>query len=188
MNIAAIIGRLVIEVPHQDSEGITTHSPIFPEQAEIIYGGIASIIIFALLYKFAGPAIRKGMAARTERIQNELDSAAVDKADADTEAVGIRQAKGDISAERDRLMVEADAHAEALLVDGRIRLAAEFDELKARAAADIESGRNRWADELRAEIAGLSTAAADRAVAATLDDTTQQGLIEAFIQKVGAPS
>ena len=53
---------------HCDSEGIVTHNPILPETAEIIYGGIASLLIFALLYKLAWPQIKKGMAARTERI------------------------------------------------------------------------------------------------------------------------
>lgn len=32
-----------------------THSWILPETSEIIYGGISSTIVFALLYKFALP-------------------------------------------------------------------------------------------------------------------------------------
>ena len=46
---------------------------LLPPLSELIYGGIASIIIFALIYKFGGPAAKKGMADRTAKIQAELD-------------------------------------------------------------------------------------------------------------------
>ena len=183
LNVASV---LALHPMHEDSEGLTTPSSIWPEHYEIVFGGLASVIIFVLLVKLAGPTIKKGMAARTERIQKELDSASTDKASAEAEAVSIRQAKGDINAERARLVAEADAQAEALLAEGRVRLDAELAEMRTRAEAEIEAGKNRWADELRAEISRLSSTAADRAVAESIDDATQQQLIENFIAKVGA--
>ena len=186
MSVLLSLASVVLRPMDSDSEGLTTHSPIFPEKAEIIYGSIASILIFAVLIKFAGPMVKKSMAARTERIQKELDGAAADKASAATEAASIRTAKGDIGAERTRLLADADAQAAALLEDGRARLAADLVDMKSRATADIAAARGRGSDELRAEIARLSGTAADRAVAESLDDSTHQGLIEAFIQKVGA--
>ena len=45
---------------------------------------------------------------------------------------------------------------------------------------------NRIGDELRAEIARLSNAAVDHVVTGSLDDSTQQELIESFIARVGA--
>jgi len=169
-----------------DSEGIVTHHSILPKTAEIIYGGLASVIIFGLIIKFAGPAMKKGLADRTSKIQKELDSAAEDKAAATSEAASIRQAKGDINAERARLLADADAQAEAMVADFHTRLDVEVEELRARAAADIDTARTRGSDELRAEITRLSSAAADRAVAESIDDATQQDLIESFIAKVGA--
>ena len=72
------------------------------------------------------------------------------------------------------------------LRDARVRLEAEVVELLARADADIATAKGRSRDELRAEIARLSASAADRGVHESIDDATQQSLIEAFIQKVGA--
>jgi F-type H+-transporting ATPase subunit b len=184
LNVASVLAHPM----HSDSEGLTTPSALWPEHYELVFGTFASVLIFALLVKFAGPTIKKGMAARTEKVQKELDSAAADKAAADAEAVSIRQAKGDINAERARLLAEADAQAEALIADGRVRLDAELAEMRTRAAAEIEAGKSRWADELRAEISRLSSTAADRAVAQSIDDWTQQQLIETFIAKVGASS
>ena len=118
--------------------------------------------------------------------RGELDSAANDKAAALTEAATVRQAKGDIGAERARLLAEAAAQAESLVADFDTRLEAEIADLHTRAAADIETAKGRQSDELRAEISRLSSAAAERAVAESIDDATHQQLIEAFIQKAGS--
>ena len=169
------------------AEDITqTPSKFWPEGYEMLFGIPASVLVFFLLWKFAGPAVKKGMAARTAKIQAELDSGEADRAAAEAEAAQIRQAKGDIAAERDRLLAEADVQAAALLEDGRARLTQEIAELATRAEAELAAAASRWADELRAEIARLSIAAVDHLVSVTLDDATQQELIENFIATVGA--
>jgi len=160
---------------------------LWPEQAELIYGTISSLLIFGLLWKFAGPAIAKAMADRTERIQKELDDSASAKTDAEAEAADIRRAAGDIDGERQRLFAEADAQAEALLADGRARLELEIADLEARADTDIASAGGRANDELRTEVSRLSSVATERLLAGgIIDGATQQDLIEAFISKVGA--
>jgi len=175
--------------PARDDNGqIVTHHWLLPEQAELIYGTIASLLIFGLLYKFAGPAIKKGLSDRTARIQGELDSAANAVQAADADATRIRDAKGDIDAERARLFAEADAQAEALLRDGRVRLDREVAELEARAEAELAAGTTRVGDEMRAEISRIVQHATDRVVADSIDKATDDALIEAFIQRVGASS
>ena len=59
-------------------------------------------------------------------------------------------------------------------------------ELEAKADADIVQLGSRTVDEMRAEIARLSALAAERLVEDSLDDATQQRLIEEFIAEVGA--
>jgi F-type H+-transporting ATPase subunit b len=164
-------------------------SPYWAADAELIWGTIASLIILGALFKFAGPVVKKAMAARTAGIEKELDESAEDQTSALAEASDIRQAAGDIDAERQRLIAEADAQAEALLIEGRARLEAEVAELNARADADIVSASGRVSDEMRAEIARLANAATERTLAAgVIDAATQQQLIEAFIQNVGRTS
>jgi len=160
-------------------------SPLWPETSELIWGSIASILIFAALVKFAGPPIMKAMAARTADIQNELDASEAAKAEAEAEAANIRKAAGDIDAERQRLFADADAQAELILSEGRARLEAEVTEMRRRADADIALAASRAGDELQAEIARISLTATDRLIAGGLDDATQQDLIEGFISKVG---
>ena len=144
------------------------------------------MIIIGLLVWKAGPLAKKAFADRTAKVQAELDEAAKAEADADAEATRIRQALGDIETERRRILAEADAQAAALLADGRARLDAEIAELEAKADADIAAAAGRVSDELRNEIARLAASAADRVVERSLDDDTQQRLIEDFIARVGA--
>ena len=163
-----------------------THHWLLPETAEIIYGGLASVIVVGALVKFAGPMAKKSLAARTERIQNEIDGARNARQSAEVEATEIRKALGDIGAEKARLLAEADAQAAALLADGRKRIAAEMTDIEAKAAADIAAAAERGSDELRSEITRLAAVATEKIVAATVDQATQQSLIEDFISKVGA--
>lgn len=181
------IGRLVgAEFDILDDGSIVTKSPLLPELAEIIYGGVASLLILAAIVKFGGPAIKKGMAARTERIQKDLDAAEADRTAAAEEASRIRLAKGDIEGERRRLIAEAEQVAATVLTEGRARLQAEIADLEARAAAEITAAGARVGDELRAEIARLSVAAVDHIVTGSLDDAMHQQLVEDFITRVGA--
>jgi F-type H+-transporting ATPase subunit b len=184
--VLAGIQRLPAQEHGIDDQGYTTHHPLWPEQAEIIYGGLASVIVIGLLIWKAGPLLKKAMAARTAKIQDELDDSAAARRDAEAEAARIRQSLGNIEAERQRLLAEADAQAAAMLADGRARLEVEVAELDAKADADIAAGAGRAGDELRGEIARLAGSAADLVVERSLDDATQQELIEAFIAKVGA--
>ena len=187
MRLVNVILLAAAEEPHRDDNGqIVTHNWLLPEQSEIIYGTAASLIIFYLLYKFAGPPIRKGLIARTERIQAELDASATAFAEAEAEAEEIRQALGNIEEERERLLAAADVEAEALLTDGRARLEVEIADLEARAAADLEAAASRSGDEMRSEIIRVAGAVIDDVVVETLDEATQQALVESFTSRVGA--
>lgn len=168
--------------------GDPSQSPhwFIPKRFELIYGGLASVIIIGALVKFAGPLAKKSLAARTERIQNEIDSARNAKASAEQEATQIRTALGDIQSERARLIAEADQQAAALLSEGRARIDAEMKDIEAKAMADIANASSRVGDELRAEITRLSAVAVERVVAQSMNDASRQDLIESFISKVGS--
>jgi F-type H+-transporting ATPase subunit b len=182
MSLLSVLIAAAEEEEHIDR----THSWIWPEGYELYFGGAAAITIFGLLFWKVMPFAKKALADRTARIQAQIDEAADALTSAEGAAAEIRQAKGDIEAERARLLAEADEQAAALLTDGRARLDREVAELEAKAAADVTAAAARDIDELRAEIARAAAAVSDRAVAETLDDATHQRLIEEFIQKVGA--
>ena len=135
-----------------------SHHWLFPETGEIIYGGLASVIVVGALVKFAGPMAKKSFAERTARIQKQLDDAAAAKVTADGDAKNIRAALGDVASERARILAEAD----------------------------INAARGRGSDELRNEITVLASRATPIVVAATMNEQIHKDLVENFISKVGA--
>lgn len=178
--VTGLVAGLAAEDPSK------THHWLLPEGYELLFGVPASLLVFGLLYWKAWPVIKKGMAARTQRIQDELDAGTKARSDAEAEATRIREALGDIEAERTRILADADAQAEATLADGRRRLDAEAADLEAKAAADLQAAASRSGDELRSEIVQLSSAVIDRIVVESVDDSAHQELIEGYISRVGA--
>lgn len=166
--------------------GFYTHHWLLPETKEIIYGGLASVLVIGALVKFAGPMAKKSLAARTERIAAEINSARAARETAEAEATRIRSALGDIATERARILAQADAQAATIISDGRARVEAEMADLEAKAMADIANASGRAGDELKAEIARLSSVAAEQVVARMVDDKVRQDLVENFISNVGA--
>lgn len=163
-----------------------THHWLLPETAEIIYGGLASVLVIGALAKVALPMMKKSLADRTARIQAEIDHAKGVRDAAEAEAGRIRAALGDINSERARILAEADAQAATVLSDGRARVAAEMADLEAKSLADIANAAGRVNDELKAEITRYSAVAAEIVVSRTLDDAARQSLVEDFISNVGA--
>ena len=131
--------------------------------------------------------MKKSFAARTAKIQKELDDAAADKDRQPTEAAGIRQAKGDIAAERARIWPRPTTQAERVL-DRRSGSPGH------RGRRARGQGRQPTSPPPAAASAtscvprspGCRSAAVDHVVSGSLDDATQQELIENFIARVGA--
>jgi F-type H+-transporting ATPase subunit b len=161
-----------------------SHHWLLPETFEIIYGGIASTLVISALIKFAGPIVKKSLAARTERIQNEIDNARNSRTNAEAEAQQIRSALGDISSERSRILAEADAAAAVVLSEGRARVADEMADVEAKALADIANASGRVQDELASDIKRLARIASDKVIASAMNDSVRQDLIENFISGV----
>lgn len=190
MNMATLqsvaSGVLQAESVPNDGLGSTSLSPYFAPVKEVIIGGLATLIVFGMLYKLAWPAIAQSMRDRTARIQTDLDESAAARTKAEADAADIRTNLGDVDGERSRLFAEADAQAATLLEDGRTRLAQEIDELEAKADSDVVAAAGRGADDLRVDIARYSSQAIESSVTSSLDDAAQQDLIEGFISRVGA--
>ena len=136
MNVATGLLVAAAEEEHAIDE---THHWLWPETPEIIYGGIAFVVVLLLFWKLGVfKMIAKGLSDRTAKIQQQLDDSAGARKAAETEAAEIRKAAGDIDAERERLLAAARVQAEELLVDGRARLETEVAELIADGRSNKE--------------------------------------------------
>ena len=181
-----MLAWLFVLAQEAETETFHAHSPLWPETLEIIWGGAAFLVVAFMLWKYAVPAMKTGMQARSDRIQRELDNAAKAKADADAQAADIRTRLGDIDAERARMLADADETAARVLTEGRTRLEAELVDLQAKTDADLAMAGSRLAGEVEGQVGQMAAGAAEKLVAEHLDDATVQRLIEEFIADIGS--
>jgi F-type H+-transporting ATPase subunit b len=163
-------------------------SPILPATNELIWGTISFVVLFLLLYKFAWPALKSGMDARTERIRSDLDSADSAKSDAERILEDYRTQLADARNESARIIEEARQAADGLRRDQEQRLQTDLAELRERAAADIEAAKRQAIADLRGDVAELAIGAAEVIVQRSLDRDTQARLVDNYIEQVASRS
>ena len=148
-----------------------THHWLLPETAEIIYGGLASVLVIGALAKFAGPMIKKSLAARTVRIQADMDNARSTRETAEVEAGRIDAARQTVDTERNAQLAQVNA-----------RIAA------ARAEADQQTAAARAAaqGQVAAAVAQVATKAAQLASGRAPDAAVVQAAVTAAMESAGS--
>jgi F-type H+-transporting ATPase subunit b len=163
-------------------------SIITPAVPEIIWGGLAFLIVLVLLVKFAFPALKKGVKAREEKIRSDLEAAERARQEAEEERSRYQSQLADARNEANRIVEEARAAAEQVRADVTGRADQEASEIRARASDDIRAARERALSDLRAQVADISVELAERIVERSIDRATQEQLIESYISSVGGRS
>jgi F-type H+-transporting ATPase subunit b len=161
-------------------------SPILPAKNELIWGSISFVLLFGLLAKFGFPAIKKGLAERTERIQADVDAAENAKAEVTAKAAEYDAKLAEARSEAARIIEEARQDADSYRSDKRAEADAEIARIKEQAAADVESSKAQAIADIRGEVATLAIGAAETVVGQNLDREANVALVEQFIDSVGA--
>src|SRR4051794_29348605 len=86
---------------------------VLPEKDELIFGAFAFLILFLALWKFAFPALRKGLEAREQAIRGELERAEQSRLEAESKREEYDRLIADARAEADRIVSEANESIEA---------------------------------------------------------------------------
>jgi len=159
-------------------------NPILPETVELIVGGIVFLIVFAVIAKFAFPALNKMLAARTEKIQGDLEKADETRRTAEQELAEYRQQLAGAREEANRIIEEARKTADGLRRDLQAKAEEESQATVARAQEEIRAERDRVFQELRSQVGEIAVELAGRVVGKTLDPKTHERLIDEYIDDV----
>ena len=160
-------------------------NPLLPATNELIWGSIGFLVVFGFLFWKGGPAIKKTMEARTERIRSDLEGAESAKVEAQQVLDEYRAQLADAKSESGRIIEEARQAADGVRREQEARLQTELAEMRERAAADVESAKAQAIADLRGEVASLAIGAAEIVVGKNLDRETQTQLVEQYIASVG---
>ncbi len=146
---------------------------------------IAVFILFLFLSRFLFNPVRKMLESRSTKIADDIESAQKDKTDAAA-----------MKAEYEEKLKSVDKEAEAILADARKRglenenriIAQAKEEAAAildRARTEAELEKQKAADEVKREMITIASAMASKVVAANIDTTIQNSLIDETLKEMG---
>lgn len=161
---------------------------LLPETSELIAGVVAFAIIYAVMWKYAFPVLRKTLAARQEAIQGQLESAEGAKVEAESLLQDYREQVANARTEANRIIEEARQSGEAVKSEIVAKAEEEAAAIKARAHDEIVSERERAEADIRREVASLSLDVAEKVVGQSLDGDAQRALVDQFIDDLGGVS
>lgn len=152
---------------------------------DVIIQGISIFILFFFLSNVLFEPVKKVLANRTEKIKNDIESAAKDKADAAVLKADYDEKIKAIEKEKEEILKNARVKAqkrEAEIVEEANQEAAR---IISRANQEIELEKSKVSDEMRKEIVRVATAMAAKIIEQQIDESKQDALIEETLKEMG---
>lgn len=156
-----------------------------PALPELIWGGIAFLIVLFVLMKFAFPMLKKGLKDREEKIRTDLEGAEQARQDAESERARYQAQIADARGEANRIVEEARVAAESVRQDLIAKAETDAAEVRSRANEDIRLARERAMSDLQHQVSDISIGLAEKIVERSIDPATQADLVESYINSVG---
>ncbi len=160
--------------------------PLFSLNTGVV---IWTLIIFlglvAVLGKYAWKPILGALEARERRIQEILDAAARDRAEAEKALEEHRRQLAEARQQSQQLLTEGRQAAERVRQDMLETARRQQDELLARARDDIRLEQEAAIQQIRREAVDLSLAAASKLVEKRLDASEDRRLVQEYLSQLG---
>jgi F-type H+-transporting ATPase subunit b len=168
------------------AEDVQSKNPILPSTPEIVWGVISFVILFAVMWKLAYPAINKMMKTRTETIRGNIDEADRVRTEAETILQEYQRQLADARNESNRIIEEARQAAEAVRGDLVRRAEEEVAELRRRNTEDLVAAQERIVGQLQSQVRTLAIDLAERVVGSNLDRDQNLRLVDQFVAELNA--
>lgn len=173
---------------HEGTEVVVHHDNgvhLAGDMKEVYWGSSAFIVLVALIAWKFGPAIKKMVASRPERIEAELEAAKAARTEAEAALNASTADLPDVGAEEVRIRDEALETASRLKVDMAAKADADAEALKARGVTDVANMKRQALTDLQDEVATITRDATEAIVTEGLDEAAHAELIENYINQVG---
>lgn len=153
---------------------------------------IIQLIAFALLFWFLqkkafGPLMGI-MEKRRQTVQEQMDSAQANRADAERlieeQKQALQQARKEAHDIIEQAKLTGSRQADEIVLAAR----SESGRLKEEAVRDIETEKNKAVASLKAEVSGLSVLIASKIIEKQVDEQAQAGIVNQYLDNVGNKS
>jgi F-type H+-transporting ATPase subunit b len=160
-------------------------NPLAPSWTEVIWGGIAFLIVFVALRKVLLPRLTAIIEERTEKIEGRLRKAEELQAQATRTREQYQAQLADARHEAARLREGAREQGAAIIAEMREQAQAEARRITEAAQVQIAADRQQAFASLRAEIGTLSVQLASKIVGESLDDEARRsGVVDRFLAEL----
>lgn len=145
---------------------------------------LAFAIVFLTLNAWVYEPLLEMLKRRRETIAQGLEDAHIAAEARDEAERGAAKIVADAQAEASRIVREATERAASAAKDMEASAEAEAAKLRESALAEAETERNRMLGDLRAQVAALAIAAAERLIGDSMDEKRQRVLVDQFFSGV----
>ncbi len=161
------------------------HSKLVEFNTQFFMQIFNTFILFGFLtWKLFKP-VSKMLQDRTDKIQNQFDSAENKIQEANALYDEYKQKLDGIKAERDEIIKEAVEKANKLSLEIKSETERSIEVMKENAAKEIEADREKMMEDVKDEIASISLLIASKVLAKELKTDEKDIIIDEFIEKVG---
>ena len=157
---------------------------LFAPWQEVLVGALSFAVLFALLAKFAFPAIKKGLDDRANTIAADLKRAEEAKLEAEDVLAEYRKQLADARSEAARIIEDGRRTADEMRKELLAKAETDATQIREDGKRDIEAAKAQVSSELRGQVAALSVDLAGRVIDKNLDAAGQQQTIDDFLAEV----
>ena len=164
-------------------------SYLFDLKPQLIHDAILSMIAVFTLFLVASNLlfnpVRQMLKKRQDKIQGELEDAKQNQDEAAALKAEYEAKLKDINVEAEEILGEA--RKKALANENRIIAEAkeEAARIRERAEQEAELDKKKAADDVKKEMISIASVMAGKVVAASIDTTVQDSLIEETLKEIG---
>ncbi len=181
--IEPLVGLMLFAEEAAEDEG--TFNPILPTLPEMIWSGLAFFGLWALMKFVLLPPIMEGRDQRRAKVAAGLDSVSGSQ----SELAQIRAAHDErlntARAEAARITDAARAEAEAQRAQAVAAVDEQIAKLRNGTQAEIDTARAGALAGARGPVSALAVGAASKVIGCDLDVSSNQSVIDAFLNSAG---
>ena len=150
----------------------------------IIVSALNFLVFFFLVYRIVLVPVGGMLADRRARIEQGLKDADAARREREAAADQRQAVLAEARQEALAIVTRAQRMADEAREQGVAATQAEIDRMKARAAADIESERQRAMADVRGQVADLALLAAGKVIGETMDGERERRLVNEFLDQL----
>ena len=150
-----------------------------------LWSMVVFVGLFAILYFKAWPLVLEGLQKREETIRSSLEEAKKTRDEMVTMKAGFQKELADAHQQIPKLMEEARKKAEEMSNEMRARAAADIQAERERLRREVEMAKDQAIKEIWEKSAQVATLIAANAIGRSLTDEDHRRLLDEAMQEMG---